>query len=348
MAKWGEGDPRWIVEERADATNVNNWHWTEKNCFPWSKKRLIELFSDFKVEVPSIGSVWVTEVENVAGECTANNRKAKLIFFYEMELKVKWKGTVSGGETATGEAFIPNLSEENEWSEIEWEVTTKTNSDAGRKLKDLFRRCGEKLCREKIKIWLSELKQEQVQGMVLPTDKKIEQPIKTSANSNSTTSKEEPSSGAPKKLNSASNGANNDKKRVECRDFEDTINFRCSTDMLYDILTDTKRVESFTQSSASMNAKVGGKFSMFGGNIHGEYVELKSGQKIVKKWRSSSWPDGYYSLVTMTFKQESDSMQLHLVHKGVPVFDYERTVSGWNNHYWRKIKVLFGMEIGSF
>lgn len=28
MAKWGEGDPRWIVEERADATNVNNWHWS--------------------------------------------------------------------------------------------------------------------------------------------------------------------------------------------------------------------------------------------------------------------------------------------------------------------------------
>lgn len=28
MAKWGEGDPRWIVEERPDATNVNNWHWS--------------------------------------------------------------------------------------------------------------------------------------------------------------------------------------------------------------------------------------------------------------------------------------------------------------------------------
>ena len=23
MAKWGEGDPRWIVEERPDATNVS-------------------------------------------------------------------------------------------------------------------------------------------------------------------------------------------------------------------------------------------------------------------------------------------------------------------------------------
>lgn len=30
MAKWGEGDPRWIVEERPDATNVNNWHWYDK------------------------------------------------------------------------------------------------------------------------------------------------------------------------------------------------------------------------------------------------------------------------------------------------------------------------------
>ena len=31
MAKWGEGDPRWIVEERPDATNVNNWHWYVSN-----------------------------------------------------------------------------------------------------------------------------------------------------------------------------------------------------------------------------------------------------------------------------------------------------------------------------
>ena len=31
MAKWGEGDPRWIVEERPDATNVNNWHWLVYN-----------------------------------------------------------------------------------------------------------------------------------------------------------------------------------------------------------------------------------------------------------------------------------------------------------------------------
>ncbi|CAF4994828.1 unnamed protein product, partial [Rotaria magnacalcarata] len=31
MAEWGKGDPRWIVEDRPDATNPNNWHWKEKN-----------------------------------------------------------------------------------------------------------------------------------------------------------------------------------------------------------------------------------------------------------------------------------------------------------------------------
>jgi len=40
MAKWGQGDPRWIVEERPDATNVNNWHWSEKDASGWSSDKL--------------------------------------------------------------------------------------------------------------------------------------------------------------------------------------------------------------------------------------------------------------------------------------------------------------------
>ncbi len=27
MAKVGEGDARWIVEDRKDGTNVSGWHW---------------------------------------------------------------------------------------------------------------------------------------------------------------------------------------------------------------------------------------------------------------------------------------------------------------------------------
>jgi hypothetical protein len=39
MAKVGEGDPRWIVQNRADGTNVNQWHWTESDFTGWAKKK---------------------------------------------------------------------------------------------------------------------------------------------------------------------------------------------------------------------------------------------------------------------------------------------------------------------
>ena len=38
MAKVGEGDERWIVKERADGQNCNNWHWTTKDVSGHTKK----------------------------------------------------------------------------------------------------------------------------------------------------------------------------------------------------------------------------------------------------------------------------------------------------------------------
>lgn len=38
------------------------------------------------------GSCEVTEVSKVEGEASINNRKGKLIFFYEWNLKATWTG----------------------------------------------------------------------------------------------------------------------------------------------------------------------------------------------------------------------------------------------------------------
>ncbi|KAI7804560.1 activator of 90 kda heat shock protein ATPase-like protein 1 [Triplophysa rosa] len=89
MAKWGEGDPRWIVEERADATNVNNWHWTERDATNWSSEKLKELLMGLRVESDD-GMCEITEFSKVEGEASINNRKGKLIFFYEWNLKATW------------------------------------------------------------------------------------------------------------------------------------------------------------------------------------------------------------------------------------------------------------------
>lgn len=60
-------------------------------------------------------------MQKCEGEAVANNRKGKLIFFYEWDIVLKWTGRLKGGENnaVEGTISIPNLSEENDISEID-------------------------------------------------------------------------------------------------------------------------------------------------------------------------------------------------------------------------------------
>ena len=47
MAKFGEADPRWKVKDMGDGgKNVNGWHWTENDTFPWFKEQFTSKFDD--------------------------------------------------------------------------------------------------------------------------------------------------------------------------------------------------------------------------------------------------------------------------------------------------------------
>uniref|UniRef100_A0A2K5SBS4 Activator of HSP90 ATPase activity 1 n=1 Tax=Cebus imitator TaxID=2715852 RepID=A0A2K5SBS4_CEBIM len=167
MAKWGEGDPRWIVEERADATNVNNWHWTERDASNWSTEKLKTLFLAVQVQNEE-GKCEVIEVSKLDGEASINNRKGKLIFFYEWSIKLNWTGTSKSGVQYKGHVEIPNLSDENSVDEVEISVSlAKDEPDTN--LVALMKEEGVKLLREAMGIYISTLKTEFTQGMILPT-----------------------------------------------------------------------------------------------------------------------------------------------------------------------------------
>lgn len=62
----------------------------------------------------------VTDVEKLEGEAVVNNRKGKLIFFYEYDILLKWRGSMNDSdEEVEGKINIPNLSEENKVDEID-------------------------------------------------------------------------------------------------------------------------------------------------------------------------------------------------------------------------------------
>lgn len=138
MAKFEESDPRWIVQDRADGTNVHNWHWKEQDCLPWAKQALQSKFAAVQLLDGQEGilSAVTDGLESVTGEAFTNIRKNKVIPSYELEIKIKWKGEVkSGGDKSIGSAkgwfHLPYLADENADEKPEVQVVVDSASDAG-------------------------------------------------------------------------------------------------------------------------------------------------------------------------------------------------------------------------
>jgi len=341
MARWGEGDPRWIVEERPDATNVNNWHWTERDATGWSNAKLKELFLELKEETDE-GKWHIDEVKKLAGEATINNRKGKLIYFYEWNVTLSYKGTVAGSELEhSGTINIPNLSDENSPSDVDVEVIAKGDAKNAQKLKQLVRKNGIKMCREKCAQYIEDIKTEYSTGMVLPT--KDGQPINANSNNKNrknnvlNDNKFNNSMQDMKVTDSKSKNKSICKTEVKLKE-----EFFTSADELFATLTQDMRLCAFMHSQCTSNPVVGGEFSVMNGTIHGSYVELVPNEKIVQKWRFKEWPEGVFSTVTMKLDQKSDNTVLRLTQSGIPDYDTARTEQGWKRFFWGPMKRTFG------
>lgn len=342
MARWGEGDPRWIVEERPDATNVNNWHWTERDATGWSKAKLNEIFLELHEEMNE-GSWKIDEVKKISGEATINNRKGKLIYFYEWELTLNYKGKVAGSELEhTGSITIPNLSDENSPSDIDVEVIAKGDAKNAEKLKHLVRKNGIKMCRDACARYIADIKTEYSTGMVLPT--KDGQVNGTSTNKNSSVNNNNVNKKFTEGMKDMSVKDSKPKNNKSICNVAISLKeeFITSVDELYATLTDEMRLRAFTRSQCTSNPVVGGEFSLLNGNISGTYETLVPNEKIVQKWRFKEWPEGLYSTVTMKLDQKLATTMLKLTQSGVPDFDTVRTEQGWKAFFFGPIKQTFG------
>lgn len=344
MAKWGEGDPRWIVEERPDATNVNNWHWTEKNATPWSKDRLKTLFNGFKVAANNIECT-ITEIEKIEGEATANNRKGKLIFFYEWNLVLKWSGFLPGSKDAhTGKVTIPNLSEENDLDDIELTITIDESNDDSEKLKLFMYNTGRGVIREQLGKYVKELKEEYSKGLILPK-KDSEQKIKPDSVTTIT-------SGFNRKIDIDSEPIVNSQVaqpigcKIDVKTLKLKVDFQCRANELYDALTKVELVQAFTRGPVKLEPTKGGEFVLFGGNVHGKFEELVPNTRIAQLWRLKQWPAGHFSKVVLDIEEKDDHTELRLTQSGVPTSEASTTQNNWERYYWNSIKQTFGF--GSF
>ena len=342
------GEPQWIVTNREDGTNVNGWHWVEKDCFHWIENRIGE-----KVPGAVLGDTGVT-IEatgtSVTGEATANNRRGKTIFLYELKVTSKWRkaGTAADEKAVEGTITFPYVGDDNEDEKWDVEVRCTNKSVVGSKVADdtefEIRRKAAPLLEKIIRECLDAMKEHfsashKPCGNTTPSlappvadysqQQQQQQPKKSTESTKKSTEIKEKSTESKEV---STGGAH-----VEMTEKFATANPK----EIYDLILDEGRM-SVVAGKAKIEKTMGGKFSLFDGAVTGVFVELVSGKKIVEKWRFSSWEKDHYSLVTITLAEKNGKTILTLKQDGVPPDDLERTQKGWKTNIWERMKVIFG------
>lgn len=317
MAKYDERDPRWIVEERVDGTNVLNWHWTEKDCTSWSRGRLEELFLD--VHLTDDPATRITKLKNLEGEAFINNRKNKLIANYDFNLKLCWEG-VEAESLVDGVIEIPNLSDEQDDDDLEIRIQVSTDSQFSQKCKEQIHEIGRGKIRSLLIRFIKELKSGSEFKRVRETEGKMETKQKVQI----------PESGV-------------------CR-LELIENFNANPKDIYECFVHPGKLQAFTQSPAKVEAKPRGGFSWFDGSITGQFVSLEAPLKLEMDWRFNNWSEGHFSRVLITLTNPEPGLTvLKLVQEGIPDSDQfgnanvrEVTETGWRERIMQRIRMVFG------
>ncbi|KAJ3096368.1 hypothetical protein HDU97_005937 [Phlyctochytrium planicorne] len=326
--------------------NVNNWHWVEKNCFPWANDYLKEKLVGVKAEDNGI-KVEVTKLASISGDVDINQRKGKLITVYDVAFKLDWKGkklvegcgtridfgvffagTDSTGAEASGQIDFPEMMHDTDPDELVFEVT----ADKGDK-KDEFIQVVKKKLLVPIRKNLSNFSKDMVEAnskdVHIPSDKMNGHPV----NDTYKPKPPAPTTAAKSHVSNVVGGVTSVKMDIE---------FKCDRQRLFECFTKEDQVKYWSRNNAKISAAAGSEFELFGGNITGKIVEFVPPTKVIQQWRLRSWPAGHFSTVTVTFEELSDSTVLHLVQSNVPVGEKDTLLDNWNNYYWDAIKRSYG------
>eukprot|EP00252_Welwitschia_mirabilis_P027031 TRINITY_DN9104_c0_g1_i2.p1 TRINITY_DN9104_c0_g1~~TRINITY_DN9104_c0_g1_i2.p1 ORF type:complete len:335 (-),score=28.47 TRINITY_DN9104_c0_g1_i2:518-1432(-) len=294
MAKYGEGDKRWIVEERADGTNVHNWHWSEKDCLEWSRKRFQSLLSDLVLVDSDDLHIKTTSVDKVEGDAYVNIRKGKIIPGYDLSVSVSWSGRVGGdSEAVSGTILFPYIADENADQDPEIRLSVASDSPNAEVLRQALFAKGKPVLLEKVR--------EFVKHINAGGPAKDELGAKQSTDSNKSKVRQVVAKDGSKEKTTAAASTVTVKAEKQPEGFKTirlTERFHCRPQDLYEILMDENRWKGFTGSNAKISKEVGGSFSLFDGAVTGVFEQLQPPKLIVQKWRFANWADGIFSQVT--------------------------------------------------
>lgn len=121
------------------------------------------------------------------------------------------------------------------------------------------------------------------------------------------------------------------------------VTFSAPPAQVYQALTEAATHERFTAAPASIDARVGGAWSAYGGKISGQNIELVEGVRIVQTWRAGNWPAGSHSLVRFELCPEGKGTKLTLDRDAISDEQVPHLDAGWEKMYWEPMRKFFSV-----
>lgn len=116
--------------------------------------------------------------------------------------------------------------------------------------------------------------------------------------------------------------------------------FNATPDFLYQFFTDSELHTEITGSKATINNKIGGKFTAWDGYIKGVILSLEKNKKIIQKWRTTEFNknDKDSSLEITIEEINKNRSKLTLKHTELPEGTEEEYKNGWKEYYIKPLK----------
>eukprot|EP01059_Diplonema_ambulator_P010941 TRINITY_DN20956_c0_g1_i4.p1 TRINITY_DN20956_c0_g1~~TRINITY_DN20956_c0_g1_i4.p1 ORF type:complete len:353 (+),score=109.83 TRINITY_DN20956_c0_g1_i4:60-1061(+) len=327
MAEIGKGDPRWIVEERQDGANVNNWHWTERDILEWAKEQIKEILEGNVFEKSEKLEVSTKEVSNIEGDCLIMNRKKKVICSFDLKLEVSWEGKILDADTGdvittvTGKMVIPDVDDTTLGEDMQVDVTCAESGDAADLVLEAVRKGGRKFVRKGLEEFAETLKDVH---QVANKTQSVVTDAKSPTNTTSNAKKTQTQVGSTDTLNLR-------------------LDWRCPPAELWDCLTNPGKASAYTRSNVTLELRENGAFSYLGGSISGTFTSVDAPKGFSMKWRLDNWDPDWYSEVTISLdSHEAGATELLLSQTNIPHGEADRVKNGWASNFWEPMKVLFG------
>ncbi|KAL5336799.1 activator of Hsp90 ATPase [Aspergillus crustosus] len=318
--------------------NPNNWHWVNKDVSAWAKEYLTEKLLTLSVEDDGV-TAKVSNLLTMDGDVDVSQRKGKVITLFDVKLQLEYEGKTKEEEAVSGTITIPEVAHDTEEDEYVFEIEIYSDASSKQPVKDLVRsKLVPQLRKELVKL---------APALVAEHGKDIqhapgENPSRGFAKAAVHPHGNKQEAAAPK----TSTTTTTDKVTVNTTTVTASDEFRTTAEELFQTFTDPQRLAAFTRGAPRQfdGAHVGGKFSIFDGNVTGEFVKLESPKLLVQKWRLAQWPQSHFSTLEINFDQnDRDGVtQMRVSWTGVPVGQEDVTKQNWDLYYVRSIKQTFG------